>query len=206
MCRFPPKVASVTSTVAWCVQYPYLANQTVARVLPVTHVAFTVVDHLVLTYCICRMMARYCFLEFNDSIVTKQIIERLNNQPLPGTNGVRLYDSAANSSDLPLLISSHMQTKRFKLNWASKKLDSRWVKKGLHLLWITIFCRESSQPEYNVFVADLSRDVTSQMLLVSCWWRDIITHTMLFVVWQIMQEFFQKHFRSVRYARGIPVP
>ena len=96
-----------------------------ARVLPVTHVAFTVVDHLVLTYCICRMMARYCFLEFNDSIVTKQIIERLNNQPLPGTNGVRLYDSAANSSDLRLLISSHVQTKRFKLNWASKKLDSR---------------------------------------------------------------------------------
>ena len=38
---------------------------------------------------ICRSMARYCFLEFNDAIVTKQILERLNNQPLAGTNGVR---------------------------------------------------------------------------------------------------------------------
>lgn len=37
----------------------------------------------------CRVMARYCFLEFNDAIVTKQILERLNNQPLPGTSGVR---------------------------------------------------------------------------------------------------------------------
>lgn len=85
-------------------------------------------------------MARYCFIEFNDPIVTKQILDKLSNQFIPGTNGV----------------------KKFKLNWASRKIDS-------------------GTQEYNVFVADLSRDVTSQQLL----------------------EFFQKQYKSVRYAKVI---
>jgi hypothetical protein len=52
--------------------------------------------------------------------------------------------------------------KRFKLNWANRKADS-------------------GQVDYNVFVADISRDVTSQQLI----------------------EFFQQNYKSIRYAKVV---
>jgi RNA recognition motif-containing protein len=37
------------------------------------------------------LVARYCFIEFNDSSAARQALESLNSQPIPGTNGVCLF-------------------------------------------------------------------------------------------------------------------
>ena len=42
-------------------------------------------------YTLCRLVARYCFIEFNDSSAARQALESLNSQPIPGTNGVCLF-------------------------------------------------------------------------------------------------------------------
>lgn len=35
-----------------------------------------------------RLVARYCFVEFNDAIAARQALERLNGQFIPGTSAV----------------------------------------------------------------------------------------------------------------------
>ena len=36
-------------------------------------------------------MARYCFLEFDDLATAHAVLDTLNNQPVPGTNGVTVW-------------------------------------------------------------------------------------------------------------------
>lgn len=36
----------------------------------------------------CRLVARYCFVEFSDGNAARQALETLNSQLIPGTSGV----------------------------------------------------------------------------------------------------------------------
>lgn len=70
------------------------------------------------------------------------------------------------------LIPNHQQ-KRFKLNWASGGglFDRRYLCRSrcrsVPKLTDRLLCREDKQPEYSIFVGDLSPDWTDSMLLVS---------------------------------------
>ena len=107
-------------------------------------------------------------MEFSDSSAARLALESLNGQPIPGTNGVchfLLYRI------LPYLATISVKKVQTELG---KSQGRQWVRFASYCCMPVSMCvamdvsLSHRQTDYNVFVADLSRDVTSQQLSVSC--------------------------------------
>ena len=110
-------------------------------------------------------------MEFSDSNAARLALESLNSQPIPGTNGVCHFLPYRILPYLCILATISVKKVQTELG---KSQGGQWVRFASYCCMPVSMCvamdvsLSHRQTDYNVFVADLSRDVTSQQLSVSC--------------------------------------